>query len=108
MGRPVTAVTHRHDEFHRGQVPTGQIADGADTAGFTPMSNGDGTVTWSPAHSLASAPGSPVEGQTYYDTVYHMIRTWDGLAWQDHWTPNRSATAAVTGVGSLTNTATNP
>lgn len=40
---------HRHDELHRGQVPTGQLADGAAAAGFAPISNGDGTVTWGPA-----------------------------------------------------------
>ena len=38
--------THRHDQMHRGQVPTGQLADGTATAGDAPLSNGDGTVTW--------------------------------------------------------------
>ena len=34
---------------------------------------------------LASAPGSPVEGESYYDTALHKTRTWDGSAWQNHW-----------------------
>jgi hypothetical protein len=34
---------------------------------------------------LAAAPASPVEGQTYYDSVLHKMRTWDGTAWQNHW-----------------------
>lgn len=38
--------THRHDELHRGQVPTGQLADGTASSGFVGVSNGDGTVTW--------------------------------------------------------------
>lgn len=38
--------THRHDEFHRGQVPTGQLADGTASLGFVGISNGDGSVTW--------------------------------------------------------------
>lgn len=37
-----------------------------------------------PFVSLAAAPSSPVEGQTYYDTTLHKVRTWDGTAWQDH------------------------
>lgn len=35
--------------------------------------------------TAASAPGSPTEGDTYYDTVTHKTRTWDGSTWQDHW-----------------------
>ena len=34
---------------------------------------------------LAAAPGTPFEGQSYYDNVLHKARTWDGSAWQDHW-----------------------
>lgn len=34
----------------------------------------------------ASAPASPIAGQTYYDTTLAMMRTWDGAAWRDHWT----------------------
>lgn len=33
----------------------------------------------------ASAPASPVEGQSYYDTALHKARTWDGSAWQAWW-----------------------
>ena len=38
-----------------------------------------------PFQSFATAPASPVEAQTYYDTTTHKVRTWDGSAWQDHW-----------------------
>jgi hypothetical protein len=31
--------------------------------------------------SLATAPASPVVGQTYYDTVLNQPRTWSGTAW---------------------------
>lgn len=40
--------THRHDQMHRGQVPTDQLADGTATVDYVPTSNGDGTVTWAP------------------------------------------------------------
>lgn len=33
-----------------------------------------------------SAPASPAEGVSYYDTVLHMSRTWNGSAWKDWWT----------------------
>lgn len=33
----------------------------------------------------ASDPADPVEGFTYYNTTSHVVRTWDGSAWQDHW-----------------------
>ena len=32
-------------------------------------------------HQLAAAPGSPVEGQPYWDTVAHKLFVWDGTAW---------------------------
>lgn len=38
-----------------------------------------------PFTSLPAAPSSPTEGQTYYDTALHKVRTWDGSAWQNHW-----------------------
>jgi hypothetical protein len=31
--------------------------------------------------NLASAPGSPVVGQEYFDTVLAALRLWDGVAW---------------------------
>lgn len=34
---------------------------------------------------LGSAPGGPVEGDSYYDTALHKVRTWDGSAWNNHW-----------------------
>jgi hypothetical protein len=38
-----------------------------------------------PFEALPSAPASPGEGRTYYDTALHKVRTWDGSAWQSHW-----------------------
>lgn len=38
-----------------------------------------------PFEMLAANPSSPVEGQTYYNTATHKVRTWDGSAWQNHW-----------------------
>lgn len=35
--------------------------------------------------TLSAAPGTPVEGESYYDTTLHKTRTWDGSAWQNHW-----------------------
>ena len=32
-----------------------------------------------------TAPANPVEGQTYYDTALHKVRTYDGTSWQAHW-----------------------
>lgn len=34
---------------------------------------------------LASAPSSPGEGWTYYDSTLHKLRVWDGAAWQACW-----------------------
>lgn len=42
-------------------------------------------VAGHPFQELASAPSSPTEGQTYYDTALHKVRTWDGTAWQAYW-----------------------
>jgi hypothetical protein len=33
----------------------------------------------------ATAPTSPVEGQSYYDTALHKSRTWDGTTWNNWW-----------------------
>jgi hypothetical protein len=38
-----------------------------------------------PFMSLDTAPSSPTEGFTYYDTALNKVRTWDGSAWQAHW-----------------------
>jgi|SRR5690349_209778 len=38
-----------------------------------------------PFESLASAPSTPAEGRTYYDTTTHKAMTWDGTTWQPHW-----------------------
>lgn len=32
-------------------------------------------------HLLSSAPGSPVEGQPYYNTTSHCVEFWNGTAW---------------------------
>jgi len=34
---------------------------------------------------LATAPSGPTEGDSYYDTALHKVRTWDGSAWNNHW-----------------------
>lgn len=34
---------------------------------------------------LSAAPGSPTEGDSYYDSTLHKSRTWDGSAWQNWW-----------------------
>ncbi len=53
--------------------------------------------------NLASAPGSPVEGQVYHDTVTHATYVWNGSAW-------RPVDAAKLSDGTIANTAlaTNP
>lgn len=38
-----------------------------------------------PFMSLDTAPASPTESFTYYDTTLHKVRTWDGSAWQNHY-----------------------
>lgn len=38
-----------------------------------------------PFIQLDTAPSSPTEGLTYYDTALNKVRTWDGSAWQNHW-----------------------
>lgn len=38
--------THRHDEFHRGRVPTAQLASGTASSGTVPTSDGVGNVAW--------------------------------------------------------------
>ena len=30
-------------------------------------------------------PTSPVEGQTYMDSTSHVLRTYDGTIWRNHW-----------------------
>lgn len=38
-----------------------------------------------PFQSLDAEPASPTEGQTYYDTVMHKLRVYDGTGWQNAW-----------------------
>lgn len=33
----------------------------------------------------AALPGSPVEGQTVYDSADKKVKTWDGVTWQAHY-----------------------
>ena len=41
-------------------------------------------INFYPFPSLAVAPTAPGEGQTYYDTALHNVRTWNGSAWMNH------------------------
>lgn len=77
MARAMTAdPTHRHDHFHRGQVPTDQLADGTATSGYVPTSNGDDTVTWAPSSGGIPATIVDVKGDliaaTAADTVARL------------------------------------
>jgi hypothetical protein len=64
-------------------------------------------------HQLSAAPGSPVEGQLYYDTVAHALYFYNGTAWTaaSGGTPP-DATTGVKGIvqlaGDLAGTATSP
>jgi len=40
-----------------------------------------GLLSKSPYRSLAAAPGSPTEGDTYYDTVTHALYVYNGTSW---------------------------
>jgi hypothetical protein len=33
----------------------------------------------------SAAPGSPSEGDSYYDLTLHKSRTYDGTTWQNWW-----------------------
>lgn len=57
------AITHRHDEFHRGEVPPGQLAGGTPDPGDAPLYNADGSVDWGPAgqNGLPGVPGADGE-----------------------------------------------
>jgi hypothetical protein len=32
-----------------------------------------------------TAPGTPAEGDIYYDSTLHKLRVYDGTAWQNCW-----------------------
>jgi hypothetical protein len=38
-----------------------------------------------PFPAYSSAPANPNAGFTYFDTTLTKVRTWDGLAWNNHW-----------------------
>jgi hypothetical protein len=38
-----------------------------------------------PFDDLDADPASPGEGQTYYNTTTHKVRTFDGTVWYDLW-----------------------
>lgn len=55
--------------------------------------------------NLATAPGTPVQGQIYYDTVQNKLRVWNGTAWitmddlSDPRTPKSHVLATNTALG---------
>src|SRR5688572_7120318 len=51
-------------------------------------------------HKLASAPGSPVEGQVYYNTTDHTIYVRTNSAWVDLASVTLTAGAGLTLTGS--------
>jgi hypothetical protein len=65
-------------------------------------------------HNLSAAPGSPVKGQMYYDTITNTLLWWDGTAWQSAkggGTPPDATTSSkgvVQLAGDLTGTAAAP
>jgi hypothetical protein len=50
--------------------------------GFFATATVGGAKDWG---KLTSAPSSPGESDTYYDTTLHNRRTWNATAWQSHW-----------------------
>jgi hypothetical protein len=46
---------------------------------------GGSSTPLSPFVKLDTAPSSPTEGWTYYDTVLQKVRTWNGTTWNNHW-----------------------
>lgn len=74
----MTRPLHSH-LFHAGQVPTSQLATGTATAGYAPLSNGGGTVTWgqpsiAPVYAALEMNTAPVcgtaGGSFVWDTFY--------------------------------------
>jgi len=56
-------------------------------------------------HNLASAPGTPVSGQLYYDTGDDNLYVWDTVGWVD--LTNQGAGAANLSLGTVTATTMN-
>ena len=81
----MSASTHRHDEMHRGLVPTDQLGTGSDASGDHMLVDDQTYVLLGSLVQLASAPGAPAEGDSYYDTATHKSYTWDGSTWQAWW-----------------------
>jgi len=54
-------------------------------------------------HSLATAPGSPVEGQVYFNTGDKILYVYDGTSWVDAMQQDTSSTVALS-TGTVTST----
>jgi hypothetical protein len=52
---------------------------------FTTSAGDTSIPSYGRLRKLAAAPGSPTEGDAYYDTVLHKTFTYDGTTWQAHW-----------------------
>jgi hypothetical protein len=71
--------------------------EAADTALGVRMTTAEGAITTLEAFAATpftlnsvtltpvALPGSPVKGQTVYDTADNKVKTWDGVAWQPHY-----------------------
>ena len=44
-----------------------------------------GAANYATADGIHPSGGSPVEGDSYYNTTTHKTQTWDGTAWNNHW-----------------------
>lgn len=53
-------------------------------------------------HKSATAPSSPVEGQTYFNTTDHIVYTWNGTIWSSGGGGIISSDSSVTDIQTLT------
>lgn len=86
-------LKHRHDQMHRGNVPSDQLATGTPTEGFVPTVQGDGSVAWeSPTPAIAlndltdvdTASPPPSDGQ---------VLTW--VTGDSSWEPTDPSVAVI-------------